>query len=68
MLVPALSLEESLARQGGKPESRRTESIAIGSKEFGEKTKANSVSRQLAEKSREPMESMFQPIMKGEQP
>jgi putative transposase len=33
-------VEESLARQGGKRESRWTESIAVGSKAFVEKTKA----------------------------
>jgi putative transposase len=33
-------VEESFARQGGKRESRWTESIAIGSKAFVEKTKA----------------------------
>jgi hypothetical protein len=33
-------VEESLARQGGRRESRGTESIAVGSKAFVEKTKA----------------------------
>ena len=33
-------VEESLARQGAKRESRWTESIAVGSKAFVEKTKA----------------------------
>ena len=33
-------VEEPLVRQGGKRESRWTESIAIGSKAFVEKTKA----------------------------
>ena len=33
-------VEESLVRQGGKRESRWTESIAVGSKAFLEKTKA----------------------------
>ena len=32
-------MEESLARQGAKRESRWTESIAVGSKAFVEKTK-----------------------------
>jgi hypothetical protein len=33
-------VEESLARQGGKRESRWAESISVGSKAFVEKTKA----------------------------
>ena len=33
-------VEESLVRQGGKRESRWTESVAVGSKAFVEKTKA----------------------------
>ena len=33
-------MEKSVARQGGKRESRWTESIAVGSKVFVEKTKA----------------------------